>query len=117
VSCLAEQAKILVAEALENNLGAKALIARWERWETCSLCKQEYHGVVACALGWACWIGDGATLDDLREAVATLEDTARIARRVLGGSHPTTSGIEGTLRKSREALRARETPSSPSGSA
>ena len=58
-----------------------------------------------------------ATLDDLREAVATLEDTARIARRVLGGSHPTTSGIEGTLRKSREALRVGETPSSPSGSA
>ena len=20
-----------------------------------SLCEQEYHGVVACALGWACW--------------------------------------------------------------
>ena len=32
---------------------------------------------------------DGATLDDLREAVTTLEDTERIARRVLGGAHPT----------------------------
>ena len=30
----------------------------------------------------------GATLDDLREAVATLEDTERTARRVLGGAHP-----------------------------
>ena len=20
-----------------------------------SLCEQEYHGVVRCALGWACW--------------------------------------------------------------
>ena len=49
-----------------------------------------------------------ATLDDLREAVATLEDTERIARRVLGGSHPLTTGMEENLRDSRAALRARE---------
>ena len=54
---------------------------------------------------------DDATLDDLREAVTTLEDAARIARRVLGGSHPTTMGIEVCLRLARAALRARETPS------
>ena len=30
----------------------------------------------------------GATLDDVREAVTTLEDTAPNARRVLGGAHP-----------------------------
>ena len=53
---------------------------------------------------------DGATLDDLREAVTTLEDTERIARRVLGGAHPLTSTIEGDLRDARSALRARETP-------
>ena len=35
-----------------------------------------------------------ATLDDIREAVSTLEDAGRIARRVLGGAHPTTGGIE-----------------------
>ena len=29
--------------------------ARWSRWFACSLCEQEYHGVVGCALGWACW--------------------------------------------------------------
>ena len=29
--------------------------SRWIRWHTCSLCEQEYHGVVNCALGWACW--------------------------------------------------------------
>ena len=40
----------------------------------------------------------------------TFEDTERIARRVLGGAHPTTTGIERDLRKSRAALRARETP-------
>ena len=55
VSCLAEQAKILVAEALENNLDRKAKNERWHRWDRCSLCEQQYHGVVACALGWACW--------------------------------------------------------------
>ena len=55
MSCLAEQAKILVAEAEENNLDAKAKNARWLRWAKCSLCEQDYHGVVKCALGWACW--------------------------------------------------------------
>jgi hypothetical protein len=55
VSCLAEQAKILVAEVLENNLGDKALNERFARWHMCSLCEQKYHGVVKCALGWACW--------------------------------------------------------------
>ncbi|CAH0375858.1 unnamed protein product [Pelagomonas calceolata] len=55
VSCLAEEAKILVAEAWENNLDSKAFDKRWRRWDTCSLCEQRYHGVVACALGWACW--------------------------------------------------------------
>ena len=49
-----------------------------------------------------------ATLDDLREAVTTLEETARIARRVLGGAHPITVEIEENLRNARAALRARE---------
>jgi hypothetical protein len=55
VSCLAEQAKILFAEAEENNLGAEKLQAAGDRWYACSLCEQRYHGVVKCALGWACW--------------------------------------------------------------
>ena len=49
-----------------------------------------------------------ATLDDLNEAVTTLEDVERTARRVLGGTHPTTRRIEAALRESRAALRARE---------
>ena len=259
VSCLAEQAKILFAEAEENNLLNKAE-EMFQRWSTCSLCEQQYHGVVRCALGWACWktyvgrpatddirtsamtqlgiglssadhhedaltvreaelstilrIGaplemilvtqnnlaatyarlgrdedalrmsrdvysghmklDGeehkgtltaalnyaaslvnlqrfeeakslirktlpvaqrvlgesdeftlkmrnnyaealyedasATLDDLREAVTTLEELERTARRVMGGAHPLTVGIEGYLRDARAALRAREAP-------
>ena len=59
---------------------------------------------------------DGAPLDDLREAVIALEDVARTARRVLGGTHPTTDEIEDTLQQARAALRACETPS-PSGGA
>jgi len=258
VSCLAEQAKILWEEVEENNLGPDARTATCARWHTCSLCEQHHHGVVKCALGWACWktyvgrpetdrarqlamsvlgsglaaakryeealsveeaelamkrrVGaheqnvlvvqsnlantyaklgqleralsmrrdvysgtlrhygeeheeaifealnyatdlfdlrrfeeaesllrrwipvarrvlgesheitlkmrwsyaqsiykdDAATLDDLREAVNTLEETARIARLVLGGAHPTTFGIESHLRPSRAALRARD---------
>ena len=41
----------------------------------------------------------GATLDDLREAVTTLEDSQRIARRVFGGAHPLTMGIEDSLQE------------------
>ena len=52
-----------------------------------------------------------ATLDDLREAVTTLVELAPIARRVLGGAHPLTVGIERNLQIARAALRARETPS------
>ena len=58
-----------------------------------------------------------ATLDDLREAVAMFEETARTARRVLGGAHPLTTKIEHDLRKTRAALRAREAPPSSSGGA
>ena len=36
-------------------MGNKVLFERFRRWNTCSLCEQNYHGVVACALGWACW--------------------------------------------------------------
>ena len=260
VSCLAEQAKILVAEAEENKLGAQALNARLARWYSCSQCEQHYHGVVQCALGWACWktyVGrpegdkvrrfamtelgnglsaadneedalvvkeadlsmmrrlgapehnilvaqsnlastyaslgrlekalsmerdvysgrlklmgeenrdtlvaalnyaaalhrlgrcaetkslsrkampvarrvlgecdimtlrmrflyatalchdDGATLDDLHEAVTTLEDAGRIVRRIFGGAHPFTAGIDTVLQNARAALHARETP-------
>ena len=264
VSCLAEQAKILFAEGEENNLDGKMMNDRWHRWNTCSLCKQDYHGVVYCALGWACWktylgrpeedlarrsamsrisrglvavnhdegalvvqeaelatarrldaseecilsiqsnlantiwalgrqeqglklerdvyygylrlngeedgdtfaaannyaisltklkrfeevksllrktmpvarriLGDstdttlrmrwiyaealykdlGATLDDVREAVTTLEDTERIARRVLGGAHPLTVEFGRYLQYAQAVLRARETPSKTS---
>ena len=50
----------------------------------------------------------GATLDDLREAVTTLEATERTARRVLGGAHPLVAQIGACLRCARAALAARD---------
>ena len=46
VSCLARQAQV----AVERRSGPSIL-----RWYICGLCEQRHHGVVACALGWACW--------------------------------------------------------------
>ena len=57
----------------------------------------------------ALYQNDSATLDDLSEAVATLTDTERIARRVLGSAHPLFGMIERDLHKARAVLRARET--------
>ncbi len=53
--------------------------------------------------GQALYKDASSTLDDLREAVTTLEETARTARRVLGDEHPTTTGIEVSLRDARAA--------------
>ena len=52
-----------------------------------------------------------APLDDIREAVVTLEETERTAQRVFGGAHPLTKAIGRHLPLSRAALDARETPS------
>ena len=53
----------------------------------------------------------GASLDDLREAVTTLEETERTARRVLGSAHPETAVFERHLQYAQETLLARESPS------
>ena len=39
-----------------------------------------------------------ATLDDLCEAVTTIAEAARTARRVLGGAHPSTENFERSLK-------------------
>ena len=70
------------------------------------------RGVYAVTL----YLDPAATLDDLREAVTTLEDVERTARRVFGGAHPFTASVEVKLRAARAALRARETPPTPSES-
>ena len=51
-----------------------------------------------------------ATLDDLREAVNTLEELERTARRVLGDVHPITEGMEDELQDAQDALYARGLP-------
>ena len=82
MSCLAEQVKILVAEVEENNLGLDAFNEKWARWYSCSLCEQYYHGVVKCALGWACWktyVGRPET-DLSRRAATRLLGDALIAK-------------------------------------
>ena len=56
------------------------------------------------AYAGALYMDEAATLEDLREAVTTLEETARTARRVLGSAHPTTASVEGHLRQARAAL-------------
>ena len=48
-----------------------------------------------------------------REAVTTLEDVARITRRVFGGAHPMAVGVDRALRNSRSVLAARETRQEP----
>ena len=52
-----------------------------------------------------------ATLDDVREAVTTIEDIARTTRQVFGGEHPRTVRTEVNLRNARAMLRAREASS------
>ena len=65
----------------------------------------------------ALYLDSESTLNDLREALYTLEETARIARRVLGSAHPNAMKIEQCLQKSRAALRAREETQPSAGSA
>ena len=72
VSCLAEQAKILCDEARAINVDINP---RWARWCACSLCEQQYHGVLRCALGWACWkvyLGKPETSETRRCAMTML---------------------------------------------
>jgi len=54
----------------------------------------------------------GATLDDLREVVANLEEIERTMRRVLGNAHPHVRQVVAFLRDAQATLRAHETPGS-----
>ena len=57
------------------------------------------------------YMDSAATLNDLREAAATLEETTRTTRRVLGNANPRVWLFEESLERARAALRARERPS------
>ena len=116
VSCLAEQAKILVAEAEENKLDIKVWNERWDRWHTCSLCEQEYHGVVYCALGWACWktylgrpeadqtrllaisqLGHGLSSSEHHEDALSVKEAELSMRRRLGDSEQIILAVQANL--------------------
>ena len=56
----------------------------------------------------ALYYDSDATLDDLREAVTTLEDSERTTRRVFGSAHPVAGAIGNFLRDARAALHARQ---------
>jgi len=59
----------------------------------------------------ALYQNDDATLGDLCEAVTTLEESERTARRGFGRAHPLTVDIASCLLDVYKILRARETPS------
>ena len=120
VSCLAEQAKILVAEAEENNKPKYPVVARWA---SCSLCEQRYHGVVACALGWACWktylgrpetdgirrtaisvLGNGLRYADHHEDVLPVQEAELAILRRLGGSEENMLALQGNLSSTYQVL-------------
>ena len=61
-----------------------------------------------CMYGHTLCQATGATLDDLREGVTTLEDIERTARRVFGGPYPLTEAIGRDLRNARAVLRTTE---------
>ena len=117
----------LVAEAVENNLDDN----RWHRWYACGLCEQYYHGVVRCALGWACWktyVGRPETDMTRRLAMTQLgnglfdaahyEDTVSVKEaelameRRLGASVGTILAVQANLATVYERLgRSKEKPS------
>ena len=133
ISCLAEQAKILCAEAEANYLDHK-WAERWSRWHTCSLCEQDYHGVVRCALGWACWktylglsggdwarrlamtaLGNGLHDADHREDALSVREATLSTYRRLGVSADAILVVQSNLANSyqrlgrlEEALRMRQ---------
>ena len=123
VSCLAEQAKILMDEVEENNLGTAAVYERFRRWDTCSLCEQEYFGVVLCALGWACWrtyvgrpdgdeiqchainlLGNGLSAADRLEDELSAREAELSTLRRLGGTEAEVLGVLGNLAITYSAL-------------
>ena len=69
--------------------------------------RQDLHAQIGSVhYAEALFRSETATLDDLREAETSLEETARTARRVFGGAHPLTTEIERELRNARAVLRA-----------
>ena len=58
------------------------------------------RSVYACTL----YKDNGATLDDIHEAVTTLESVAPLWKRVFGQAHPETHRVQTALKQAREML-------------
>ena len=123
VSCLAEQAKILYAEVKEKKIGVEAKGMRFQRWSICSLCEQDYHGSVSCALGWACWdtylggsevdwarrmaitqLGNGLSAATHYEEALSVQEAELSIERRLGGSELDTTITQSGLARTYRAL-------------
>ena len=110
------------ASTLTSSLNYTSTLIDLKRFKEAKSLLRTTMPVARCALGegeaaelrmrsiYACTLYNdpNATLDDLCESVATLEETTRIARRVFGGAHPIIPDFEGNLEIARAALRARE---------
>jgi len=100
--------------ALHRRTEAKALMRKWIPVAQRALGDSDGITIrMRSIYAQALYMGDGATLDDIREAVEMIEDSERIARRVFGGSHPLVAEIKRDLRRSRTALRAHESHETP----
>ena len=97
VSCLAR-----LAEDAGNRELRGAGGPGFVRWHTCGVCEQRYHGLVACALGWACWktyvssppdrrfglgvLGSGLSEAKLYEDALSVQEATLSTMRRLGAS-------------------------------
>ena len=74
----------------------------------------ENSNFLLSVLGQTLYLDSDATLDDLREAVETLEIVAPLWTRIFGTAHPMTHLVQNGLKEAREAL-ARRAAASSSG--
>ena len=79
-------------------------------------CADDKTKVITLRIRWvyalALYNDKGATLDNLREAVETLDSVAQLWKRVFGEAHPETPSVQAALANAREALAARAAASS-----
>ena len=109
-----EESKSALAEALNYAI----MLKRINRLEETKSLVRKIIPVVRRVLGeghrltltmqWiyamALYQDDGATHDDLRESVETLESVAKSWKRVFGPSHPDTMKVQGALSEARDLL-------------
>ena len=121
MSCLARQAEVAVERRRRHGGPGFA------RWHTCSLCEQRYHGVVRCALGWACWktyvgrpetdwcrqaamtqLGNGLYLAKHYEDALSVREAELAMERRLGAPEDDLLVTQGNLANTYEMLGRRE---------